>query len=470
MMDKRIALVRYPPAYFLPFEQALKEVGFEVFWVNALRSDSLFLLRRGVQKQNVLDTSAFALSDYSLGECRARLARLEGPDLPRIHDLIMMDRNLRSVGSELAIKYLGHLERVVTAFLRENRISLVTSWRDSALQLLTMLICRKINIPWIVPTRVRIPQELYAFCERHDTEGLIQFRDVTADDREWAKGFLDEFDRRAMRPALKMAARKFQEVLRMLPGHARAFTYEFTKSLADAGTRYARYAILDLVRMYIRRRVNMAMYYLFPPYAPPRQQPFCFFGLHTQPESSIDVSGSYFSDQIALITFIARSLPVTHELYVKVHPTDVDGKRHSFYRQISRIPGVRLIDFRIDSRELIRRADIVFTLSGTVGYEAGLMGKAVVAFAKNFFNCLPTVRYCSDPTDLPHLIKELLDKPSERNEALVVECLASLKAAGFEGEVSRAWNDEPLSTLDLERLKSTYLRVFNHFGKRNLER
>lgn len=33
------------------------------------------------------------------------------------------------------------------------------------------------------------------------------------------------------------------------------------------------------------------------------------------------LGGSFFFDQIALITFIARSLPVTHELYVKVLPT-----------------------------------------------------------------------------------------------------------------------------------------------------
>jgi hypothetical protein len=464
-MNKRIALVRYPPEYFVPFEQALKAVGFEVFWINALRSDSEFLLTRGAHRENVLDTSAFSPSDYSLEDCRVRLARLEAPGLPRIHDVIMMDRHLRRVGSDLAIKYLGHLERIVTGFFQGNRISLVTSWRDSALQILSMLICRKMQIPWVVPTRIRIPQDLYGFCESHHTEGLIQFRGTSPEDRVWAKQFLGEFRSKALRPGLKMAARTFQDVLRMLPLHAGSFVYEFKKSLADAGTTYARYALPELVRMYARRRINMAMYYLFPPYRAPRQYPFCFFGLNTQPESSIDVIGSYFSDQIALVTVIARSLPVTHELYVKVHPTDVDGKPHSFYRQISRIPGVRLIDFRVDSRDLIRKADIVFTLSGTVGYEAGLMGKAVVAFAKNFFNCLPTVHYCSDPTDLPGLIKQVLLGPSQQSDALVIECLANFRAASFDGEVSRAWNDQPLSLADLEGLKSAYLKVFHHFDK-----
>jgi capsular polysaccharide biosynthesis protein len=465
-MAKRIALVRYPPAYFLSFEQALKQVGFEVFWINALRSDSLFLLKHEVPGQNVLDTSAFSPSDYSLEECRARLARLEGPDLPRIHDLVMMDRNLRYVGSELAIKYLGHLERVVTEFLRENRICLVTSWRDSALQLLTMLVCHKVNIPWIAPTRARIPQELYGFCERHDTERLIRFRDVTTDDREWAQSFLKEFTKNAVRPGERRTARQFRDVLRMVPWHIEAFVYELKKSLVDAGTKYARYTIPKLVHMYMRRRVNLAMYSLFPPYRPPMREPYCFFGLHTQPESSIDVIGSYFSDQVALITFIARSIPITHELYVKVHPQDVDGQPLSFYRTISRIPGVRLIDFRVDTRELIRRAAIVFTISGTVGYEAGLMGKAVVTFAKNFFNGLPTIHYCSDPTSLPQLISELLEKRSAMNEVLVLDFLASLKSACFDGEVSRAWKSDKLSTLDLERLKSTYLTIANYWSER----
>jgi capsule polysaccharide export protein KpsC/LpsZ len=70
-------------------------------------------------------------------------------------------------------------------------------------------------------------------------------------------------------------------------------------------------------------------------------------------------------------------LPVTHELYV-MHPADMDGKTLAFYRTIARIPGVRLIDYGVDSRRLVAGSDIVFTLTGTIGCEAALLGKPVI--------------------------------------------------------------------------------------------
>jgi len=216
--------------------------------------------------------------------------------------------------------------------------------------------------------------------------------------------------------------------------------------------------------MYLRRRANMLRFTLFPPYSQPGTAPFCLYALHTQPESSIDVAGSYFSDQAALITFIARSLPVTHELYVKIHPTDVDGKSLSFYRRISALPGVRLINFDVNSRDLLERASIVFALTGTAGYEAGLMGKPVVTFANNFFNAMPTVQYCGAPPELPALINSLIGAGTPRDlRQRLVEFLADLKAQSFAGEVNRMYqpNADQLSAEDLRNLRIAYDTVYD---------
>lgn len=459
MNHKRIALVRYTPDYFLGFGQTLEQAGFEVYWINSLRSDAQYLLDRDVSPEHVLDTAGFNPSAYDLAECRGRLAKLETGDGLRIHDIILMDRLLRNKSQDFAIKYLGHLEQVVSTYLTVNRITMVSSGRDTALQLLTMLVCRHLGIPWVVPTRTRVPQEMYGFCQRHDTEGLIRLREVTSEDRAWAEDFLGSFETKALKPALKKSVRGLGDVMRLLPVHARVFAYELKKSLTDRGNDYARYTLPSLIRMYLRRRINLLGYTLSPPYAAPGNTPFCLYALHTQPESSIDVVGSYFSDQIALITFIARSLPITHELYVKVHPSDVDGKATSFYRRIVQIPGVRLIGHGVDSRDLLQRTSLVFALSGTIAYEAGLMGKPVVVFARNYFNTLPTLHFCDAPPRLPGLIADLLDAapPSDWRES-VVNFLSELRASCFDGEVNRTYGTSisSLSRYDLSTLQQAY--------------
>lgn len=464
MTKKRIALIRYTPDYFLPFGQALEAAGFEVFWINSLKSDSAPLLAAGVPDSHWLDTSShFRPDEMSLDECRERLGALErAVEGPRIYDIIMMDRLLRKKPTEFAIRYLAHLEKVISAYLTGQRIELVTSGRDTALQILTMLICRRLGIPWIVPTRARIPQELYGFCQRHDTESLISFRPVTAEDRIWAAACLEQFRSRALKPALKKSARSFGDVLKLIPRHAQAFLYEYRKAGTDKGNDYARYTLPALMAMYVRRRLNMLTYKFSPPYVPPGNGPFALYALHTQPESSVDVVGSYFSDQIHLVRTIARSLPATHELYVKVHPTDVDGQKAPFYRQLAAIPGVRLIGHQVDSRDLLLRASILFALTGTIAYEAGLLGRPVIVFARNYFNALPTIYYCSSPPDLPALIDRVLaqEAPEDLEEQLI-SFLAQLRTCCFEGEVNRTYgvSSSALNAADLSALRQAYTEL-----------
>ena len=459
---RRIALVRYNAPYFLPFGRALEERGFDVYWVSSHRSDAAQLTGPGrIPVSRVLDvTRGFDPESLSAEECRAALAPYEQAGAPRMHDVILMDRVLRRQPHAAALRYLRHVHEALRRFFSEQRIELVSSGRDTALNIASMLVCRSLGTPWVVPTRLRLPRETYGFCSGHETADFVRLRDVTDDDRRWAEAFLDDFSRRRVAPpALKRAARSFVDVARMLPQHAGLFWAAVKASRLDAGNSYTRYTVADLVRMYARRRRNLLAYRRAHPWQAPGSAPFCLYALHTQPESSIDVAGSYFSDQVALVTFIARSLPVTHELYVKVHPTDVDGQPVSFYRRLAAIPGVRLINYDLDSGSLVQRAAIVFTLTGTVGYEAALHGKPVIAFARNYFNRLPTVSYCDAPPQLPGLIDAALAMRADDATRLgTIDAVAALRASAFDGEVNREYGEHPttLTDADLATLQNAY--------------
>ena len=177
------------------------------------------------------------------------------------------------------------------------------------------------------------------------------------------------------------------------------------------------------------------------------------------------MAGSYFSDQMGLIQFIARSLPPTHELYVKIHPTDIDGKKLEFYEMIQAIPGVRLIHNDLDSRTLINRCDIIFALTGTIGYEGGLMGKNVITFAKNYYNELPTVSYCESPPQLPEIIRKILNNPAPESDTVrekIISFLGYYRSRVFDGEVNRMFGSNPRSLLesDYKTLKIAYETLY----------
>lgn len=468
----KIGLIGYPAEYFLEFAKRLEKTGFEVFWICALTSDATFLKENGVIDRNILDVNVgFSETNRDIESSREILSRIESDAGPNINDIIMMDRILSKKSWRFSYLYLGHLTEVVTVFLLRSEVRLVSSWRDTALQIISMLICKAHGIPWVVPTRARIPQEMYGFCTTHDTAGFVPFRAVTHEDSVWAEKFLNKYETEGVRPALKISTRSFEDVVKMIPVHLKVFLYEFRRSAYDKGNDYARYPIYKLIFKYIFRRLNLLAYNLLPPYEKVGESPFCIYALHTQPESSIDVVGSYFSDQINLIKFIARSLPVSYELYVKVHPTDVDGKNLSFYREIKAIPGVRLINFNVDSRYLMNRCKIVFALTGTIAYEAALLGKPVIVFAKNYFNSLPTISYCDAPPKLSILVNSVIkDESSERKRDLrnlTLAFLSQLKASCVFGEVSRVHqiNNPALKEEDYRVLADVYVELFEYFNK-----
>lgn len=466
MNKKRIALIGYSPAnYFKSFGQTLENSGFEVFWVHITRSAAINHNNiLPTPSSRILDTTQNFWPDLSkIEKCEKELAELECVGGPRIKDIILMDRILRYKSYAFAVCYLNHLRNVLSEFFAENSIALVTSGRDSALQLVSMLVCKKLNIPWVAPTRARIPQDMYMFSSGHETASILNMRPPTNEDRVWAEEFLRNFSSGHNKPALKAATRNFSDVIKMLPRHAKLFFSIVSTSFFEHRNDYSRYTIFRIIWMYLRRRLNLIAFKIFPPYSYVGTKSFCLYALHTQPESSIDVAGSYFSDQFALITFISRSLPVSHELYVKIHPTDVDGKSLLFYKKIARLPGVRLINFDVDSRDLVQRALIIFTLTGTIGYEAGLMGKKVVTFAKNYYNSMPTVHYCDAPPKLPGLIDSLLKAmPPDNLKERLISFLANLKAQSFNGEFNRMYlpAQDQLTSLDLKTLRDAYSALY----------
>lgn len=474
MTIRRIALIGYPAEYFLPFANSLEQTGFDVFWVCPLKADANYLLRNGVSLTRILDVNSnFRPGSRSLEECRENLAMFENETDPKINDIILMDRLICKKDWRFSIEYLHHVATSISDFFSSNRISLVSSWRDTAIQLVAMLVSKSLKIPWVVPTRIRIPQEVFGFCAAHHTESFVILGEPSTGDMVWAEEILRTFESRDIRPALKKSTRNFIDILWLMPSHFKAFVYELRRSFSDIGNDYTRYPIGRLVLLYLTRRVRLIGYKIFNPSVLelPQEERFCLYALHTQPESSIDVQGAYFSNQIELIRLIARSLPTNFVLYVKVHPTDVDGKSLLFYRRIKEIPSVVLVDYSVDSRSLLERASIVFALTGTIAYEAGLMQKQVVVFAKNFFNSLPTIHRCDSPTELPKLISNLLcnSGPVSNGREKIISFLAKMRASCFDGEVSRTYgaSNEKLRSKDLCQLQVAYNTIYHVLTKEN---
>ena len=152
----------------------------------------------------------------------------------------------------------------------------------------------------------------------------------------------------------------------------------------------------------------------------PPPQRFAFFGLHMQPESSIDVFAHFFSNQERVIELIARSLPPTHTLLVKLHKSDTPNYSTALLAKYSRFPGVQLVSAYADTFAFIKRADLVFSIQGTIGLEAALLGKPAIVFGDSATKRFPSVSTIGRSIDLPALVRQKLGElPPSRADIIL---------------------------------------------------
>lgn len=175
------------------------------------------------------------------------------------------------------------------------------------------------------------------------------------------------------------------------------------------------YYLLDRTKRKFRNLVGIKdLYDKFEP-----KEDFVFFPLHYEPEISLLLLAPYATDQIHLIKQIARSLPVTYKIYVKEHPLMVIFRPRSYYKELKKIPNVKLINPSIPGWKIIPHAKLITTITGSAGWESLLFKKPVIAFGDQFYNVLSAVERCRDHEQLPHLVKKQLEHPQYDEEELI---------------------------------------------------
>jgi CDP-glycerol glycerophosphotransferase (TagB/SpsB family) len=115
---------------------------------------------------------------------------------------------------------------------------------------------------------------------------------------------------------------------------------------------------------------------------------FIFFPLQMTPESSINTLESYFIDQLKLIDLIRLNMPHNFFLLVKEHPVMIGERKSDFYGEINKKSGVLLVNNNLSTKELIKKASLIITITGTVGLEAYLDDRKTLMFGPTFFSHL----------------------------------------------------------------------------------
>ena len=148
---------------------------------------------------------------------------------------------------------------------------------------------------------------------------------------------------------------------------------------------------------------------------------FVYYPLQSEPERALSIASPFYTNQIEVITHIAKSLPVGYKLLVKEHPLmELKGGRSvSFYKELMKLPNVQLMHSSIKQEEFYKKCSLVITISGTAAFECGFYGKPSIVFAETLFSHLSFVHQLQSLEELPTALRSSLQKkvnPTEIGE------------------------------------------------------
>jgi hypothetical protein len=153
-------------------------------------------------------------------------------------------------------------------------------------------------------------------------------------------------------------------------------------------------------------------------------QPFASYFLHIQPEYTVEGVAFEYQDQIALVRNIIAALPADVLLCVKEHRISAGTRPQSFYGELVSIPNVWLLHDTMDSFEIIQRACLNLTLSGTVALESMCFGVPVISFGDVYYEHFRGVHRVRTMAELCRLVA----RPEKLSRVTRDEILAALAA------------------------------------------
>lgn len=195
----------------------------------------------------------------------------------------------------------------------------------------------------------------------------------------------------------------------------------------------------------------------------PQDRDFAAFFLHMQPEHTVEGLAFEYRDQAATARTIAASLPAGMLLLVKEHPTMVGLRPTSFYDELCSCANIRLLDDTVNSYDVVRRAKLLVTLTGSVALESMYEGKPAIVLGHVYHSAFKGIHRVDNIRGLAKRIREVFEQPNaggaQREDAIAA--LASMYATSVPGRISSQYTlEEMASDQNLEDITVAFENEF----------
>ncbi|MGD9921902.1 MAG: hypothetical protein AB7V13_10695 [Pseudorhodoplanes sp.] len=135
---------------------------------------------------------------------------------------------------------------------------------------------------------------------------------------------------------------------------------------------------------------------------------YFYFAMQEDPSESLNLRAPFWANQYNTAALLTGSLPAGYKLLVHEHPNNVGRRPNQYYEDLSRLPGIVMIDGTEPRVHYVANAALIVTENGPAGWEGLLLGRPVITLADSFYEGAGLARRLRDPEQLSATVVDLL--------------------------------------------------------------
>jgi len=442
------------------YDALVKKMGMrpgDIYWIVTGQSWLKVLREAGYPKENIFYYEVLRKEPeadlYWLGQLERSMP------MP-LWRLIGTDRFL-SKRTDHPDYFLSRVGQSIETFLINNDIQYCFGEATWSVELLTFYISKRASIKYLIPHTIRIPSERFAFF----TDPFqAEFLQPDQNQHDWERNYHDMVE--SMLNDAKIPKPNYWYINNKVPAVRLDYITKSFKFLSEelfyhARSEYMDFSLVERIKnklRMIRYKRQIAGLPFEKNFNRPDKKQYALFTLHKQPEASIDVMGGIYANQLSLIEVLSKTLPINYTLLVKEHSNAIGDRGGNFYNTVLNLGNTRLVDPWVNSHDLLKQVDVVFSVSGTVGMEASLLGKKAVMFCPVFFTKMPNVYFVDNLSS----IKEVIDKPLVELRPYILSFYETLIRNSFDGLIGDpVCLPEAMTEENMELVSSAFEKVLS---------
>lgn len=139
---------------------------------------------------------------------------------------------------------------------------------------------------------------------------------------------------------------------------------------------------------------------------------FVYYPLHVPADVALTLRSPQYLDQLALVDYLARSVPHSHVVAIKEHPAMMGAvEPQRMLELLRRHDNLVLLAPQNNNFDVLKASDCVVSVNSKSGAEAILLGKPVLVLGDAFYRDCPHATALDSVHSVPATLREILSSP-----------------------------------------------------------